>query len=306
MIKDYFILYYKTVKRSIADFGLHPLTGFLLAVTIFYGLSVYLFNITPYASYLYVFAAIAFMLPLCEKDRNDFLSIIFRKKEYRLIRMFENVLRAIPFLPLLLWNHHFAEVIILIILALFISFYRTSSSGSHSIPTPFYRKPYEFISNFRLLLVFFAGCYILAVISILNFNFNLAVFTLLLTHILCISSYNEPENEFYVWVFKKNPRSFLLEKIKTGVVHSQILTVPLLILLSIFFNDHIILLLGFQLLGACYLINMIAAKYAAWPGKLNLPQVLLFAGGLAFPPLLFITTPYFIIQSQKKLNSILA
>ena len=305
MIKKYFLLQYKLLKRGITDFGFHPLAGITLAVLLFAGISVYLFRVAPHASYLYIFSATALLFSLSEKERNDFLSIIFRTRDYYKIRLLENIVFAGPFLPLLLWHHCFIEIFVLVTIAVLFSFHRNDSAVFYSIPTPFYKKPFEFIVSFRKLLAGFIACYALSVIALLNANMNLAVFSLLLAHLLCIASYNEPEPEFYVWTYKKNPKQFLTEKIRTGLVHSQLLTAPLLILLSGWFSDHILILLGFQLLGACYLVSMIAAKYAAWPGKLNLPQSLLFAGSVALPPLMLVTTPYFIIQSQKKLNSIL-
>jgi hypothetical protein len=62
---------------------------------------------------------------------------------------------------------------------------------------------------------------------------------------------------------------------------------------------------GFQVLGYCYLLTVILAKYSTFPRKINLPQGILLAMSLAMPLLLLIVVPFFYIESNRRLKEIL-
>jgi hypothetical protein len=53
------------------------------------------------------------------------------------------------------------------------------------------------------------------------------------------------------------------------------------------------------------LTTIILAKYAAFPHQVNLPQFVILAVSVWFPPLLIAVIPFFYRQSVKRLNEIL-
>jgi hypothetical protein len=137
-------------------------------------------------------------------------------------------------------------------------------------------------------------------------NFNLGIAALILTFLICITFYLNPENEFYVWIFNSLPGKFLFGKLKTAIVYSTFLTLPVVIVLMIFFVDKTLIIAGFQLLGYIYLSVIILAKYSSFPHQVNLPQFIILALSVWFPPLLIAVIPFFYRQSVKRLNKILA
>jgi len=96
-----------------------------------------------------------------------------------------------------------------------------------------------------------------------------------------------------------------MQKIRTGVLHTTILSLPILIPLAIFFNTEITTLLTFLLLGYGYLLTVILAKYSVYPNEMNIPQGILISIGLIFPPFLIGLIPYFYHQATTQLKSIL-
>lgn len=86
---------------------------------------------------------------------------------------------------------------------------------------------------------------------------------------------------------------------------STLITLPITLVLLYFFKQNIHATIGFQLIGYCYLVTIILAKYSTYPQKMNLPQGVLFAISIAAPPFLLGLIPFFYIQSTKRLKEIL-
>jgi hypothetical protein len=120
-----------------------------------------------------------------------------------------------------------------------------------------------------------------------------------------MSHYAVPENDYYVWMYNCTPRQFLLKKTATAWLYLSMLTLPLMVVLSIFFWDKnwilfLILFLGLFLIGA-----MILAKYSAYPREMSLPQALFFGLAMWFPPLLLIVLPLFYKRAVQQLKTYL-
>ncbi len=114
----------------------------------------------------------------------------------------------------------------------------------------------------------------------------------------------KPENEYFIWIYNCKPVKFLLGKIKTALLFSFCLNLPVLILLGSFYFEYIDILLIFTFLGFLYLATWILAKYSAYPEEIGIIQGILFAFGF-FPPMLIILIPIFANQSINKLKEIL-
>ena len=305
-IKEYFQLQFKIINRKLTDFGFNPIIGFLTIFIGFIGLSIYLFSKTEFAEYIFILIALSFISKLSEIKRNDFLKFAFPDKAYLVIRIVENSTVVLPFILFLIYKQLFPSVFILTTITLLMALFNFNTTFNYTIPTLFYKKPFEFTVGFRNTFYLFFIAYFLAFMSISVGNFNLGVFALLLVFIVSLSFYSKPENEYYIWSYITTPKGFLFEKIKIGFVYSTILSLPILIALGIFFSSEITTLLIFQLLGYIYLTTIILAKYSAYPSEMNLPQGILIGISLLFPPILIGVIPYFYFQSTKKLNNILA
>ncbi|MDR0970750.1 MAG: hypothetical protein LBM67_09470 [Lentimicrobiaceae bacterium] len=152
--------------------------------------------------------------------------------------------------------------------------------------------------------MFFAA-YALTIIAVSVNNFNLGVFAMLLVFATTLSYYSKPENEYYVWIYNLKPKDFLFSKIKTAMLFSSLLALPIAIALSILYYQNMGLLLLFFLVGWVFLICMIVAKYSAYPDEINMMQGVLLALCLWFPPILIVLIPYLFKQSENRLSSLL-
>jgi hypothetical protein len=293
------------MNRQLADFGIHPLIGYLVSLFSFAGLSLYLFSKTEFAGYIFILIALGFVLQLTETKRNTFLKGCFPLRKYHGIRIAENVLVILPFLLFLIYQRSFLSVVVLIPAATFLAFINFSNQFNYTIPTPFYKKPFEFIVGFRsaFFMIFFA--YFLTFMSVLVGNFNLGIFSLLLVFFLSASFYANPENIYFVWIYNLSPGKFLVEKIRTAFWFSTTLSLPATMVMGIFFFIDIYILLGFQFLCYIYLATMILAKYSRFPERINLPELAIMAFSLWFPPILLGIIPFFWIKSLKRLKEIL-
>ena len=304
-MKQYFKLQYRMINRHLTEFGLPPLAGYVLMAMAFAGLSLYLFSKTEFAGYIYILAALAFPLKLCETVRNDFLKACFPDHSYYKVRIIENILVTIPFLAFLLYKMVLVPPAIIMILTILLAFLKIKNQLNITIPTPFYRKPFEFIVGFRNTFYLLLGAWFLAFMAITVGNFNLGIFSLILIFLISISFYSNPENEFFVWIYSLTPGEFLISKIKTALVFSTFLSVPVTIVLCIFFHSGIFVILSFQMLGYIYLTTMVLAKYSVFPNRMNLPQIAIIALSAGFPPLLLGIVPFFCVKAINRVKMLL-
>ena len=98
-MKDYFILQSKLLSRKLSDTGVNPLLGVLLATVVFVALSVYLFSKVTYAPYVFSLIAVGIISNFSEIRRNEFLEICFGDAKFKQLRVFENLIVALPFIP---------------------------------------------------------------------------------------------------------------------------------------------------------------------------------------------------------------
>jgi hypothetical protein len=117
--------------------------------------------------------------------------------------------------------------------------------------------------------------------------------------------YTKPEIDYYVWIHSLSPEKFLILKMKTALIYSSVLSLPVIFLLSVFYVENIAILFIFFLLGSAFLVMMISAKYSAYPDEINIPQGMLILFCLLFPPFLIAVIPYFFQKSTEQLKNVL-
>ena len=293
--------------RKLSD-GYHPIVGYLLALLIllvFVGLSMFIFHKTTFAPYTYVFISLYFTSKLSEIRRNDFLKICFGNEEYRKLRILENLIVALPFVIFLIYKQQIYPVFALIALTALIAFLTLKTTYSITIPTPFYKKPFEFTVGFRNSFFMFPIAYGFAIIAVVVDNFNLGMFSLILVFLTILTYYLKPENEYFVWSYSFTPAKFLIEKIKTAFLFSFYLCSPIFILLSIFFENFGIMFL-FTLLGYVYLTILVFLKYSAYPNEIGVLHSLILVACFLFPlPMLVVVIPFSAVKSVNNLKEFL-
>ena len=302
-VKEYFNLQFLFINRRLReDHGLPPFVIYPLLAIAFIGFSTYLFHRSTFAEYVYVLIYLYFISNLSGKRRNDFLKICFGDKDSKIIRVFENLIAALPFLVVLLYQQCFAAVAIVFALAVISSAVNISERFSIVIPTPFSKNPFEFMVGFRKTFYIIAFAYALTIIALHADNFNLGAFSLLLV-LLIAAGYNaNSEKSFYLWQFALPPAHFLFYKIKISLWHSFLLCFPVILVLCIFYFERAGVLLIVFIYGFAFLSTVILAKYSKYPEEIDFETSILLAFCLFAPVLMLIAIPYFFRKSMNKLS----
>lgn len=290
------------LNRRFRDAGLKPWLAYIALALGFTGFSVYLFYKTDLAAPVYVAIALALTGGFSEKRRYDFLNTCFGDSKLKKIRVAENLLAVLPFVAFLGYKQELLSALALISGSILLALVNFRSTLNVTIPTPFYKRPFEFTVGFRSTLYLIVAAYALACIAVSVGNFNLGIFAMLLLFVVSMSYYGRPENEYYVWIHSHSARQFLGEKIKTALLYASGLALPIALLLALFFPQNLNAILLCFLLGWGFLVFIVVCKYAAYPDEMNIPQGVLLALCVGFPPLLVVLIPYLFRQSENRLN----
>lgn len=303
-MKEYFTLQYKLTGRKIPINGCPTLVSYLLILIGFWGFSIFLLHKTSFAPYLLIFIALSMILKLSEARRNDFLKTLFEPKKRKLIRCIENEIIALPFIAIMLFKLAFLPALILFVAAPLLAVVEIKTPSGLTLPTPFKKSPFEFTVGFRNTYFLFPIAYGLALVSVYVGNSNLGLFSILLLFITTYSYYSKPEHEYFVWIHSLSPKQFLFTKIKTAFINVLGLLLPILVLFILTSQD-LVPILSITVIGLAFLATIILAKYAAYPREMMLPEALLIAICVSFPPLLLGVIPYFYKKSKSNLSPIL-
>ncbi len=305
-MRSYFALQCRLLNRQFIDFGLHPILGYLLMVILFTGFSAYLFYNVVYAAYVYGILGLSIASLLSESGRVGFLKQHFTTLEFQKIRGLENILVVLSFIIGLVINHQWLIAFGVLAVALLMSLSTVDRNLNFTIPTPFYRYPFEFVTGFRknYPVILLAG--FVLTMAVLYDNANLGLFSLAVVLLLCLSFYMHTETAYLVWIYAMTPFQFLVHKVTIAIIYTALMSLSFIVVLLIFFTGHagfIALLFG---LGLIYQLAAILGKYAFFPASINLPQGIMMAVAFWFPPLLLILIPYFYSRAIRQLKPILA
>src|SRR5690606_5910601 len=179
-MKAYLELQYRMTNRRFKDAGFEPLFAYVLLTVAFVGLSIYLFNKTEFAVYIYLLFALTLIGNISEIRRIEFLKSCFGDTKLKKIRITENLIYSIPFLAFLIYKQLFIFAGLLLILTVILALVNFRTTLNVTIWTPFSKRPFEFISGFRNTFYLFFAAYALTFISFFVNNFNLGVFAMLL------------------------------------------------------------------------------------------------------------------------------
>jgi hypothetical protein len=306
-MKYYLKLQLTLINRELNGIGINPKLGYVVLVFLFISLSNLFFQKVIYPEYFYIVFTLSILVYLNGKRRNDFLKLLSKNNDYLKIRIVENSIITLPFEIFLIYKHQLLPVIILLFSSSLLVFYTNRYKLLITLPTPFYKKPFEFNIGFRSQFLIIIFCYFLTLISVYVRNFNLGLFSLLLLEIIITTFYYKPEEKFFVWIFNQSSKKFLLDKIRTSIIYSLILCLPITILL-ITYNPEpklFLTILGIQLFGILFITTSLLGKYSSFPSVFNPVQIFSVVFCVFFPPILILVIPFLYLKSVEKLKYIL-
>ncbi|MFN6074861.1 MAG: ABC transporter permease, partial [Fluviicola sp.] len=241
-MKEYIQLQIRMTNRKFKEMGISPVFAYLIFLVGFIGFSLLLFYKTALAPYFYLLIYTSLILKLSETKRTEFLKFTFKDTYFKRIRLLENLLLALPFFVFLLIKMEFIVALSLLIIAGLTSIIQIKTIGHFTTPTPFSRKPFEFLVGFRKSILIFPLIYALTGIAVYIGNFNLAIFSLLLVFVVIFNFFSQPEEDYFVWIFNQNPKQFLFSKMRISFVYSTVLMLPsFCILMLVYYTDFLII-----------------------------------------------------------------
>lgn len=302
-MKVYFVLQFKRLFRTLAALGFNPFLGMLLSIAAFYGISELIFyRFASYAPYLYAGIAIFVVLLLSESQRNEFLKNLFTLSHYRLVRLSENTIVLLPFLIVLLIRSHYLFSLGILMLSFLCSFYNRLYRSAFTIPTPFFKTPFEFIVGFRRFYLLLVISYLLGIVAVVVSNFEVGMLALLGVYLICMNFYSKPEPEYFVWIHADTAMGFLNRKLSIAARHSILLALPLVLLLMAFNFQKIHWLVLVWGLEVFYVLIAVVIRYASYPNAVKLPYSILLGIGILMSPVLLFLFPFFYVRSVKHLT----
>jgi len=301
-MRDYFNLHAVLIQRRISTIGVHPMIGLLVGAVAFFFISDFIFERTEFASYLAIAAGLSLLLPLTDKDRTDFIRITYGDAIMQKIRVLENVIIIAPFIFILLWHQYFLGSFMLLLVAITLVLFKFNMGLNWTIPTPFSKRPFEFAVGFRKTFLVYPLAYAVSVVAIQADNQNLGIFGIVLVYLTASSYYSKPEHDYYVWIYGITPQMFLKQKLFEGSIHVSLLVSPIVLGLLIFYPNSYELVLLAYFIGLFIFWTVILAKYSIYPREMNIPEGIVIALGIYFPPSLLVIIPFLYRKSILTLN----
>jgi hypothetical protein len=305
MLRFYTDLQLKMLHRQFKALGIEPIVAYLLLGFGFIALSIFLFYKTKYAPYLYVSLALSSIFLWSETNRNDFLLSVFTKKDYRNIRFVENSLLSLPFILFLCYKKAVLLAFFLLIATNLLALIRSRKGSFFTMPTPFYRYPFEFAVGFRQVWLFVLGLYGLAAIGVSVANPNLSLVCLGGCGLLAAVFYGNLEPDFYIWIFAEQPQAFLFKKLKTAAFYTFLLGLPISMLLLFYDVSLVWYILAVIAISIWAISAILFAKYAAYPHQISVPTAFLLLFAFLFPPFSLFLIPFHYFRAIKSLKRIL-
>ncbi len=307
MLLYYFKLHFNILNRRIQSFGMHPILGYISFIIIFIILSIYLNNKTQYFNYIYLLIYSIICIQIQSNDKQKFINQWIPYYQQVIIKLLTNLIIGIPFASFLIYKNAYYFAGIVVLLSSILAFFNFNTfQFNKKIPTPFYKKPFEFIIGFRKSLLLILIAYAVVIIGIIVKNFNLSLVGLILLFIICFNFFFYVESQQHVWIYNKSVNSFLKTKVLTAMLQCiVIITLPILsIIIS---NVHeITTILIITVIGIIYIPISILMKYAQYPNQISIIHIILWVIGIVFPPFALLLFPYFYFKATQSINTILS
>lgn len=296
-MNGYFKLQAQLIYNRLFDIGLTIIGGMLFFAGLFVGLSVLLFKQLDWAVFIYVPAALYYILRLGTQTRTDFIKTYYTSRSFYKIRLVENGVCTLPFLIVLLVHQQWIASTILSMLSVILVFLKPRIV-QFALPTPFNKRPFEFIIGFRKTFYLYPLLYAVSAFAVYAKNVNIGLFTIIALVLISGSFYSKPEPDYYLSQFGQTASHFLKVKLKDAALHFTILGLPIFIFLLAGFWQEWDFILLLTLLSYLYLAIFVLAKYTAFPNEVSAVSSLFLALSLSFPPLLLVVLPMLYKKSK--------
>lgn len=300
----YFQLQGKRISRTFSEAGMPVFLGIPLLFLLFLGGSHYLFLKLEVARFVYTGIGLYLVGGLHSNTHRRFLRSIFPDNNHYKIRMVENLLVGLPFSLYLgfagypIWGAGLAVSVLLFV------FIPALPSTGKVLPTPFKKVPFENIRGFRMQIGLIVLAYFVCIQGMRVDNFNLSIAMPGFIFLLVMGFYYYQEKPYFVWIYHYQPGQFLQHKIKNACLAAFALNMPLILALLIVWPGQYGIILGMQIVGFMYLAGFVVARYAAFPKEMGVPQGLLFALSVTFPPMLPVVVYIFYKKARKQLKAL--
>ena len=306
IIKQHFTTQQLRFERASLEFGLSPLVSYLLATILFIALSILWLSKGNLSQWSYAIPAILILFVMAHPDRLRFYKQIYSERAFDYIRRIENLILVSPFLLVLLLYGYYLVAVILFLIILLISENGRGRWTTITLPTPFYKYPFEFASGFRYSWILIIGSYSLFIISYCVNNEALGIVTLISLSLSSTLYYQYPEKEFFIWIHSHDSKSFIIQKIKIGLGYTFLIVFPMFFMVLFTWPSFALWTILGVVSALMFVATTIVAKYVIYPHLFNLPLVLLLSLGLIVPPLLLFIFPYLMNRAIKKMKPILS
>ena len=244
------------------------------------------------------------LFPLSTKDRREHLELLFIKQDVTKIRILENLFLSIPFLICIAILNPLA-VLGAVMMILVLGYVKTHRVSGRTIPTPFKSFPVLLPSGFRRKLIWHVCILIFAVVAIVIGNYNLGLFTIIISWLLQYAYYGKIEPVEYVWMHKLSPQQFLLKQIREGILASLLLIFPFVMLFIVVDPALWYFPVLFYTWGLLGLTMTLLAKYGDFPDETSTPNGIMAVLSVLLAPLMLFTIPFFFRLSKNNLTNIL-
>ncbi|PVH25450.1 hypothetical protein [Sphingobacterium corticibacter] len=268
-------LQFRSLKRSLEEAGLHIAAACVLLVLGYAGLFYAAKQSPTVASLILLFVQYSLVQHLNDQDRRDFLKQLFPSRSFTRLLLYENTLVTLPLALVAVYSSAWLAVLGLIILPVVYYHLATWHISTASMPTPFSRKPFEFIILFRRWWFVFVILHMLLGIALYVGNENLAFILLFVQIILSLQAYDVVEDELLVWNYSLSPQAFLQHKVTRGILHCLLLSAPMLFALLIAYPENVLIIALIVIVGLLLLLLSILMKYSSYPRRPGLMEILL-------------------------------
>ena len=294
------------LKRWFDYIGIHPIVGVVIASLLFIVGAQLLFYKTSYAAYILIALGMSIILKLSDTGRNEMIHLLYGKANSRQIRAYENLIVASPFVLYLLYEAQWWMALVMLVLSVGSALMRFKQGISWAIPTPYRRLVFEYTIGFRKNLWLIILFYFVFGQSIAVQNFNLSMVSLIALSLLGMSFLMRNEHHYFIWIYTKSVRSFLLHKLKISLIAVSVLILPVVAIMLYTYTDQWFLILTAYLIGLWYQGFGILTKYSSYPRELSLVKAIVFIISLMCPPLMAILSIRYFRQSENKLIPLLS
>ena len=302
MFRDYLSLQWLRFRRMDADIGRHPILFVIAGIGLYAFVTFLLYSRYQSASWIQALIGISSLSLLSGTERNDFMRITFSMRDYRLIRLCENLLVCLPFLAGMLIHGDLLPAGALVVGGVITAFVQFRSKISLRIPTPFGRIPFELPRGFRYSYPVILAAYFLTLMAVRVGNYNLGLFAELLILAICALYNAFQEDEYFVRIHSCSAGKFIWLKLRNTVIGALTLAVPVIITLLYLDISRWEAVSGLLLFGMLWCFMVIVSKYSAFPYPLGLKKGILLGSALLIPPLLLYLLPALYLEAKDRIR----